>query len=47
MGQNITVYPAIETVLAFKTKAAYRRANPSQVRINVAKKAAEIFDMQQ
>lgn len=47
MGQNITVYPAIETVLAFKTKAAYRRANPSQVRINVAKKAAEILDMQQ
>lgn len=46
MGQNITVYPAIETVLVFKTKAAYRRANPSQVRIDVAKKAAEIYDMQ-
>ncbi|MDF0708293.1 serine hydrolase domain-containing protein [Flagellimonas okinawensis] len=46
MGQNITVYPAISTVLAFKTKAAYRRVNPSQVRIDVAKKAAEIFEME-
>ncbi|MCB0657026.1 MAG: serine hydrolase [Saprospiraceae bacterium] len=45
MGQNITVYPAIETVLAFKTKAAYRRANSSDVRIRVALKAAEIFDL--
>lgn len=47
MGQNITVYPAIETVLAFKTKAAYQRRNSSDVRIKVAQKAAAIFDMQQ
>ncbi|SDR01311.1 serine hydrolase domain-containing protein [Flagellimonas zhangzhouensis] len=46
MGQNITVYPAIETVLAFKTKAAYRRSNSSDVRLKVAQKAAEIFEMQ-
>ncbi|MEO2052106.1 MAG: serine hydrolase [Allomuricauda sp.] len=47
MGQNITVYPAIETVLAFKTKAAYQRRNSSDVRIKIAQKAAAIFDMQQ
>lgn len=47
MGQNITVYPAIETVLAFKTKAAYQRRNSSDVRIKVAQKAAAIFDMEQ
>lgn len=46
MGQNITVYPSIETVLAFKTKAAYERANASDVRIKVAQKAAEIFTME-
>ncbi len=46
MGQNITVYPAIETVLAFKTKAAYQRRNSSDVRIKIAQKAAAIFDMQ-
>lgn len=44
MGQNITVYPAIETVLAFKTKAIYGRRNSSNVRLKVAQKAAEIFD---
>jgi len=46
MGQNITVYPAIETVLAYKTKAAYRRSNSSDVRIKVTLKAAEILDRQ-
>ncbi|MEW2921780.1 serine hydrolase [Muricauda sp. ANG21] len=46
MGQNITVYPAIETVLVFKTKAAYGRVNPSAVRIKVAQKSAEIFTME-
>lgn len=46
MGQNITVYPAIETVLAYKTKAAYRRSNSSDVRIKVTLKAAEILDME-
>lgn len=44
MGQNITVYPAIETVLVFKTKAAYERRNSSDVRIKVAQKAAKIFN---
>ncbi|KAB7530446.1 serine hydrolase [Flagellimonas olearia] len=44
MGQNITVYPAIETVLAFKTKAIYGRRNSSSVRLKAAQKAAEIFD---
>ncbi|MBO0323605.1 serine hydrolase [Muricauda sp. CAU 1633] len=46
MGQNITVYPAIETVLVFKTKAAYERVNSSAVRIKVAQKAAKIFTME-
>ena len=46
MGQNITIYPAMNVVLAFKTKAAYRRRNSSQVRINLVKKVAELFNGQ-
>lgn len=44
MGQNVTIYPAMNTVLAFKTKAAYERRNSSQVRINVVKKVTELFN---
>lgn len=44
MGQNITVFPAMNTVLAFKTKAAYRRRNTGQVRINLVKKIAEVYN---
>ena len=46
MGQNITIYPAMNVVLAFKTKAAYRRRNSSQVRINLVKKVTELFNGQ-
>ncbi|SFW24524.1 CubicO group peptidase, beta-lactamase class C family [Sinomicrobium oceani] len=45
MGQNITVYPAIETVLAFKTKAAYGRRNTSEVRLRIVQKVAKLYDM--
>lgn len=44
MGQNITIFPVMEMVLAFKTKAAYRRRNDSQVRINLVKKVTELYN---
>jgi CubicO group peptidase (beta-lactamase class C family) len=30
MGQTITVFPAIDVVVVFKTKAAYERATPAK-----------------
>ena len=43
LGQNITVYPEIDVVLAFKTKSTYRRRNSIQTQMNVIKKAVEIY----
>lgn len=43
-GQSITVYPEIDVVVAYKTKAAYRRGNSIKVRLDVLRKAAEIYD---
>lgn len=43
MGQSITVYPAIDVVVAYKTKSAYRRANSMQVRLDVLKKAVQLY----
>ena len=37
LGQNITVYPKIDVVLAFKTKSTYRRRNSIQTQMNVIK----------
>jgi len=45
MGQAIAVYPEIDVVVAYKTKAAYRRRNSSAVRAAVLKKAVEIYDL--
>ncbi len=45
LGQNITIYPAIDVVLAFKTKSAYRRRNSIQTQMKVMKKAVEIFNV--
>lgn len=44
LGQNITVYPEIDVVLAFKTKSDYRRRNSIQTQVKVMKKAIEIYD---
>lgn len=38
MGQDITVFPAFETVVAYKTKEAYRRVNSRQVRVDLITK---------
>ena len=46
MGQAIAVYPEINVVVAYKTKAAYRRVNSGQVRMNLLLKAAQIYDPQ-
>lgn len=43
MGQNITVYPAIDVVLAFKTKAAYKRRNSAKVRLDILQKVPELY----
>lgn len=43
MGQNITVYPAIDVVLAFKTKAEYRRRNSGKVRLDILKKVPTFY----
>ncbi|WP_400078739.1 serine hydrolase domain-containing protein [Winogradskyella sp. R77965] len=43
LGQNITVYPEIDVVLAFKTKSDYRRRNSIQTQMEVIKKAVEIY----
>ena len=44
MGQNITIFPAINTVLVFKTKAAYRRRNSSKVRLDILKKVTTFYN---
>lgn len=44
MGQAIAVYPEINVVVAYKTKAAYRRSNSSQTRLNLLVKAAELYN---
>jgi len=44
MGQAIVIYPAINTVVAFKTKAAYRRSNSGQVRMNLMTRAIEAYE---
>ncbi|PWJ35021.1 serine hydrolase domain-containing protein [Sediminitomix flava] len=43
LGQNITVYPEIDVVLAFKTKSRYRRRNSIQTQMKVIRKAVEIY----
>jgi len=44
LGQNITIYPEIETVLVFKTKSDYKRRNSIQTQMNVMKKAVAIYN---
>ncbi|WP_170110262.1 serine hydrolase domain-containing protein [Flavilitoribacter nigricans] len=43
MGQSITVYPEMDVVVAYKTKSAYRRVNSQQVRLDILKKVAELY----
>lgn len=44
LGQNITIYPEIDVVLAFKTKSVYSRGNSIQTQMNLIKKAVEIYN---
>jgi len=46
MGQAIAVYPAIDVVVAYKTKAAYRRRNSMPTRLKLLTKAVEGYEMQ-
>jgi CubicO group peptidase (beta-lactamase class C family) len=43
MGQSITVYPAIDVVLAFKTKSDYKRSNSGKVRLNLERKVPTYY----
>lgn len=43
LGQNITVYPEIDVVLAFKTKSDYRRSNSIQTQMEIIKKVAGLY----
>ena len=43
-GQSITVFPAIDLIVAFKTKSAYRRATPGMVRYEIARRAAVAYE---
>lgn len=44
-GQTISVFPAIDTVVAFKTNSAYGRSNSSETRMQVLKMAADAFKL--
>jgi CubicO group peptidase (beta-lactamase class C family) len=44
LGQSITVYPEIDAVVAYKTKAIYNRSNSMSTRMKVLTKAVEGFD---
>lgn len=43
-GQSITVYPEIDVVVAFKTKAKYERSTPMATVLKILKKAVENFE---
>jgi len=43
LGQSITVFPAIDTVIAYKTKDAYERETPFEARYRVLMMAAGAF----
>ena len=45
MGQNITVYPEIDVVLAYKTKSDYGRRNSIKTQMKVMKKAVEMYEV--
>lgn len=44
MGQTIAVYPEINVVVAYKTKAAYKRVNTMQVRLDLLKKVVDLYN---
>lgn len=46
MGQSIAVFPEINTVIVYKTKAAYRRNNSPETRLGLLKKAVEVYNLE-
>ena len=45
MGQSISIFPNIDTVVAFKTKAVYQRITPDNIQLEVLKKAIELYNL--
>ncbi len=43
MGQTITVYPAMDVVMTYKTRDLYRRSNSMDVRLALLRKTGELF----
>ena len=46
MGQSIAVFPRINTVIVYKTKAIYGRSNTRQQRVDLLKKAVELYNLE-
>lgn len=44
LGQAITVFPAIETVVVFKTKSDYERSNNTLTELSLYEKSVNIYD---
>lgn len=44
MGQAITIYPEINTVVAYKTKAAYKRSNKGRIKYDILIRAANLYN---
>lgn len=44
MGQAIVIVPVLNMVIAYKTKAAYRRRNSGQTRLNLVTKAVRMYE---
>jgi hypothetical protein len=44
MGQSISVFPAIQTVVVYKTKAVYERTTSNMARFKVVELAVEAFE---
>ncbi|WP_242082869.1 serine hydrolase domain-containing protein [Aestuariivivens sediminis] len=44
MGQAIAVYPELNAVVAYKTKAIYNRSNSIQTRLDVLRKVVELYN---
>ena len=44
MGQAIAIIPELDMVIAYKTKAAYRRRNSRQTRLDLVTKAVLMYE---
>jgi len=43
-GQTISIFPAINAVVVYKTKPVYRRRNSNIIRMSLLKKAVQAYE---